>query len=229
MRRRLSQHLRCPECRLHVPLCLCRLLPSIATRTHVVLVLHALELQRPSNTGRLAVRCLPNSRIVLRGAHPPPLPTPENPKPETVTWPEGTDPVLLFPHAEAQPLADVAARAPRPLTLIVPDGTWTQAIRMRKRTPGLAGVPAVRLPDDLVSAYRLRHDERPAHVSTLEAIAHALGILEGAAARERLLYIERVMVERTLWMQGRLAADQVTGGIPAGVHFNGLAVPAPES
>ena len=54
-------------------------------------------------------------------------------------------------------------------------------------------------------------------MSTLEAIAHALGILEGPAIAEALLDIHRLAVERTLWTKGRLARDLVWGGIPAGV------------
>ena len=47
--------------------CLCGLLPRVETRTRVVLVLHQLEDHKTSNTGRLALLCLPNSEIVFRG------------------------------------------------------------------------------------------------------------------------------------------------------------------
>ena len=73
--------------------------------------------------------------------------------------------------------------SPRPITLVVPDGTWSQAVRARRRIPGLADIPCAALPPGLVSTYRLRHDPRAGRVSTLEAIAHALGVLEGPAHR----------------------------------------------
>jgi hypothetical protein len=39
-------------------------------------------------------------------------------------------------------------------------------------------------------------------VSTLEAIAHALGILEDPGLREALLAVQRLMTERTLQTRG---------------------------
>jgi DTW domain-containing protein YfiP len=205
MRKPITGEHRCQGCRMQRALCICALVPRLATRTHLVLVLHQLEVGKPTNTGRLAVDCLPNSRIVIRGAGN-----------AAVTWPDDATPVLLFPHEDAEPIERWRG-SDRPVALVVPDGTWSQAIRVRRRVPGLAGVPAARLPDGMVSRYRLRHDPRPGHVSTLEAIAAALRVLEtdgGDDLERRLLEIERIMVERTLWSAGKLRAPEVTGGIP---------------
>src|SRR5215510_6256239 len=68
--RRAKPHLRCADCRMHRSLCICALLPRIATRTRVVLVLHQLEARKPTNTGALAARCLENSVVVYRGRAP---------------------------------------------------------------------------------------------------------------------------------------------------------------
>jgi DTW domain-containing protein YfiP len=198
---------------MHRQVCVCALLPSIATRTKVVLLLHQLELRKTTNTGRLALRCLPNSALVLRGRQdeglslPGPVAAP--------TWlGEAARPVLLFPGLDARPLGEFVDPTAPPLTLIVPDGTWSQASRMRRRVPGLDALPCARLPETLISSYRLRHDPRPGRLSTLQAIAHALGILESAAIEEQLLHILQVSVERTLWTKGRLDAALVTGGVP---------------
>lgn len=215
MRRRSNVLVRCPSCRMQQALCICSLVPRLVTRTHLVLVLHQAELGKPTNTGRLAVDCLPNSRIIVRGEG---APTERDrpSDPAEVTWPPDSDPVLLFPHEDAEPLERWCG-ADRPVALIVPDGTWQQAIRARKRMRGLQGVPTAQLPGGLVSRYRLRHDPRPGHVSTLEAIAAALAILEGdrgPAVHQALTRIQDVMVERTLWSAGKLATAEVTGGIP---------------
>jgi DTW domain-containing protein YfiP len=79
-------------------------------------------------------------------------------------------------------------------------------------------LPCVALPPIVRSSYRLRHDRRPDRVSTIEAVALALRILEGPAAADPLERIFRIMVDRTLWTNGRLATGEVTGGIPAGVR-----------
>jgi DTW domain-containing protein YfiP len=197
---------RCPMCLLHRSLCICALVPTVATRTRVVLVVHQLELRKPTNTGRLAARCLPNSAVLLRGGGAPADPS--------AAWAADPFPVLLYPERDARP-ADQWRDSPVPITLIVPDGTWRQAARARRRIPGLARIPSVQLPA-AASAYRLRQAVRPGRLSTMEAVACALGALEGPEVEAQLIHILRVMVDRTLWTNGRLSSDQVTGGIPEG-------------
>src|SRR5262245_49682423 len=104
----LARLRRCADCCLHRSLCLCALVPRVATRTRVVLVMHQLELNKPTNTGRLAVRCLPNSEVLVRGReaeHRLPVQLPGVP-------------LLLYPHAGAQPLERWAGSA-LPVTLVV--------------------------------------------------------------------------------------------------------------
>jgi DTW domain-containing protein YfiP len=212
---------RCVHCRMVRHDCLCDLIPRIETRTRVVLVLHQLEDRKTSNTGRLAHRCLSNSEIVIRGdpararlAHAarvaarigaPPAPTSEDLDDGAASpvmaaardWTAHGDPVLLFPHPDARPI-EAWRDHPRPLTLIVPDGTWRQGQRVRHRTPGLAGIPCASIARVAPSRYRLRTTYDPARLATLEAIAEALGVLEGDGPRQALLAIFDVMVERSL-------------------------------
>src|SRR5687767_12491627 len=202
----LARIRRCDHCFLHRSLCLCALIPRLQTRTRLVLVIHQLELNKPTNTGRLAARCLPNSEILVRGRA----------ADHRATAPFAGTPLLLFPHADAQPL-ERWRDSPLPVTLIVPDGTWRQAARARRRVAGAEQIPCVALPGP-GSGYRLRQATRPGRLSTLEAIARALGILEGPAVEEALLHIHQVMVDRTLWTNGRLSSAAVTGGIPDGVQ-----------
>lgn len=182
---------RCARCRLVLCHCLCDLIPRVETRTHVVLILHQMEERKTSNTGLLALRCLPNSTLVIRG-------TPGHPI-EGSRWKQGgdTDTVLLFPHPDARPI-DSWRDHPRPITLVVPDGTWRQAQRVRRRVPGLVHVPCALVTRAAPSAYRLRTTWDPKRLATLESIAEALGVLEGPAVREELLRIFDVMVERSL-------------------------------
>jgi DTW domain-containing protein YfiP len=199
---------RCPDCHLHRSLCLCALVPRLDTRTRVVLIVHELELRKPTNTGQLAARCLVNSALCQRGAG--------APADLSAAWSADAVPLLLYPDAGAQPLA-LWRDHPAPVTLIVPDGTWRQAARTRHRIPGLRDLPCVSLPGAVPSVNRLRRSVRPGRLSTLEAIARALGILEGPPVEEALLHILRVMVDRMLWSHGGLPTAEVTGGIPPGV------------
>ncbi len=97
---------------------------------------------------------------------------------------------------------------------MVADGTWRQTTRMVRRDPTLSRLPRIRLPEGPPSRYRLRTHPDPARVSTLEAIARALGVLEGADVQRRLEALFDIMVERTLWTRGELPEPEVSGGIP---------------
>jgi DTW domain-containing protein YfiP len=212
MSRRDNAHVRCPRCRLHESLCLCPLVPRIETRTRLLLVMHRYEDRKTTNTGRLATLCLPNSEVVVRGH--------ENEASGPLPVPVGSQPVLLFPAEDAEPIAPFATSA-KPVTLIVPDGTWRQASKARKRVPGLRDVPCVTLPAGRASHYQLRVDAHEHGLATMEAIARALGVLEGEAGAQvqrGLEQIFRTMVERTLWSRGALDRAAVTGGIPEGAR-----------
>jgi DTW domain-containing protein YfiP len=196
---------------MHESLCLCAILPRVETRTRLVLVIHRYEDRKPTNTGRLAAECLANSEVVVRG---------HEAQPSTeLAFPAGSQPVLLFPHEDAEPLERFAASS-RPVALIVPDGTWRQASKVRNRVPGLRDVPCATLPRGARSTYRLRVDAHEEGLATIEAIARALRILEGERGEgvERALeWVFHAMVERTLWARGSVEAAEVTGGIPDGV------------
>jgi DTW domain-containing protein YfiP len=122
---------------------------------------------------------------------------------------------LLFPAEDALPLARWKDSA-LPLTLIVPDGTWSQASRARRRVAGLAELPCVTLPEGPPSGYGLRHTVGAGRLSTMEAIARALGVLDGPEVERALLDLHRLIVERTLWTNGRIAPAQMTVELPPG-------------
>jgi DTW domain-containing protein YfiP len=88
---------------------------------------------------------------------------------------------LLFPGEGAVPADEVATAPP---VLVVIDGTWLQADRMLRDNPTLAALPRVGLVHDRESGYAgLRREPAPGHLSTIEAVALALGALERDPAR----------------------------------------------
>lgn len=205
-RRNRSDH-RCGRCRMHTALCLCALLPRVQTRTRVVVVVHHVEARKPSNTGRLATLCLAGSELWVRG---------EPGAPQVAFEPEvGRRALLLFPHPDAPPLAP-AAGSSEPVTLVVPDGSWRQAAKVRARVHGCAALPCVSLPVPERSRYRLRAEPHAHCLSTFEAIVAALAILEGDEAVAALQPVLATMVERSLWARGTVPRGEVTGGVPAG-------------
>jgi DTW domain-containing protein YfiP len=84
--------------------------------------------------------------------------------------------------------------------LVVLDATWSQARRMFRKLGGLRGLPILRLPDAAMPAARLRESPAPGKVSTIEAIARALRLLEGdevAVPLERLFDLAVVRAHET--------------------------------
>jgi DTW domain-containing protein YfiP len=195
---------------MHRGLCVCALIPSLETRTRLVLVLHRFEDFKPTNTGRLAAECITNSAIVLRGDR-----AIRNPPLEL---PSGTQPLILFPARDAILLETAAAASPLPVTLIVPDGSWRQAARVRHRVPGLSALPCVALGPGAPSSYRLRTESDPRHLSTIEAVARAFGVLEGPEVQRAIERPFHAMIDRMLWVRGLLDAGAVAGGIPTGAE-----------
>lgn len=110
---------------------------------------------------------------------------------------------LLLLEPRGAPLDEVAAADPRPATLIVPDGTWRQAWRAVTREPALAAATRVRLPEGPPTRYRLRDSGAPDRLATLEAVARALGVLDGPEVQAHLEAVFDAWVERTLRLRGR--------------------------
>jgi DTW domain-containing protein YfiP len=99
---------------------------------------------------------------------------------------------LLFPEGEPTTVRP----EPPPTQLVVLDATWSQARRMYRKLNALRGLPILRLPDIPVSAARLRESPGGGRVSTIEAIAGALRLLEGDAVAEPLEALFAVAVDR---------------------------------
>lgn len=181
-------------------LCICASIEtcrqSLETRTRIVILMHHRELVRTTNTARLAQLALKDCEIRVRGRKDSPL------NPEGVIDP-ARQALFLYPTEDAQELTpSMIAAFDRPVTLIVPDGTWAQASKVAKREPFLLGVPRVKLTPTQSSQYGLRRNPKANGLATFEAIAQALGLLEGPKVREQLERLFGVMVNRTLWSRG---------------------------
>jgi DTW domain-containing protein YfiP len=90
--------------------------------------------------------------------------------------------MVLFP-GEGSVAAEALASSPPPVLFAV-DGTWHQADKMLRLNPRLAALPRVSVSSARPSGYGdLRREPEPGHLPTIEAVALALGALEGDPAR----------------------------------------------
>ncbi|MGZ3775156.1 MAG: tRNA-uridine aminocarboxypropyltransferase [Pseudobdellovibrionaceae bacterium] len=185
----------CPVCFLNRSLCICELFPQLDLKTRVCLVIHAKELKRTTNTGRLALKCLPNSEMRVRGDTKETLDLSNLLRSDYRT-------LLFYPSNEAVELNQAYVDLdPRPIQLIVPDGNWRQASKVHYRHHELKNIPRVMIKTPNPSKLHLRAESTPEGMATLQAIAHALGIIEGANVKDSLLRVYDAKLERTL--QGR--------------------------
>lgn len=175
--------------------CFCDGIPRIEATTRIVLVMHCREGRKLTNTGRLVALALPGSEIIEHGR--------PGEATSVLDVPHVADPgrqvYLLFPTEAAQTLSRAEVQADgRPVTLVVPDGTWRQAKRMPRRVAGLHGLPHRCLPAGPPSRYRLRSTPHSGQLATCEAVSRALGIVECEALQARLNELFDRMVESTL-------------------------------
>ena len=140
---------------------------------------HPRERDMPIGTARMAKLCLPQSELHVG-----------------IRWGESaafakaiSDPtrpaILLSPGPTAK---DILREPPEgPVTLVVVDGTWSQAKVVVRDNPALQALPRYAFSTPEPSQYRIRKEPRAEYVSTIEALMHVLGVLEGDPARFRAL------------------------------------------
>jgi DTW domain-containing protein YfiP len=163
----------CRRCLRPEAFCCCRGLVPVAARTRVVILQHPREARLAICSAWLAHVALAGSEL-HRGVR-----FDRDPRARAAIDAPGA--ALLFPGPGATPVEAVAA--PPPVLLVV-DGTWPQADKLLRGNPSLAALPRLSLAPARPSGYgELRREPAPGHLSTIEAIAAALGALEGGAER----------------------------------------------
>ena len=182
----------CPRCLRPTTHCLCALIPSLDSRTRVLLLQHPSEVSHALNTARLATAGLNNAQLVVGEVFD---------DLTTLLNPPGYQARLLFPADDAQPL-QAYAPGDLPLLLVVPDGTWRKARKLLHLNPLLAALPRVALADCGISRYRLRKAPGPGALSTVEAIVQALQVMEAPASFELLLKPFEALIEGQIAAMG---------------------------
>ncbi len=188
----------CCRCLRPITHCLCALIPSLDSRTRVLLLQHPSEVNHALNTARLAALGLNNAQLLVGEVFD---------DLATLLSPPGYQARLLFPADDAQPLCTYAS-SDQPLLLVVPDGTWRKARKLLHLNPLLAALPRVTLAAGGVSRYRLRKAPGPGALSTVEAIAQALQVLEAPRSFEALLAPFEALIDGQIAAMGRAVFEK---------------------
>jgi DTW domain-containing protein YfiP len=164
----------CVHCQRPQLTCLCALVRPTPHRTEVLVLQHPQEQRQAKNSVALLRLSLAHCEVVVGERFAPEVLRSLLQRPERDTR-------LLYPDvpaAPAPPAPEVAADAA--LRLVVIDATWRKSLRMLLEHPALAALPRLALDAPVPTRYRaIRAARRADQVSTLEATAQALAMLEG--------------------------------------------------
>lgn len=186
----------CEVCRLHPERCICDVLPQLALKTKVSLIIHAKELKRTTNSGSLALKALVNSEMYVRGEGTGKLDL-------SKLLDQSYIPLFFYPSEDAVELTqEFVEGLEKPVHLIVPDGNWRQAAKVQKRHPELHGVQAVKITAKNESLQHLRREHFAEGMSTLQAIACALKFIEGENVYQSLDFLYQAKLKATLRGRG---------------------------
>src|SRR5262249_29032421 len=152
----------------------------INARTELVLLRHAKETWRTSNTGRISALALERCEVLEVGAKGADRDAFELRIAELL---EATGRIyLLYPGPGVEPPRFESAGDR--LRLSGPEGFGHQVRRLLRRGRGWANLPRLSFPGE--HALRLRRPPNPDGMSTIEAIARALGAIEGEVIEQQL-------------------------------------------
>jgi DTW domain-containing protein YfiP len=167
----MAKRVRCERCQRPQALCYCAQLSPLDNVWPIWILQHPAEARHALGTARIAALGLRECTLALSEqtdtAHPFATAEPA--------------PALIYPGPTSRPLHELVDTPRRPLLFI--DATWRKSRRMLMENPWLEALPRYALSAPPPSRYRIRREPNPEAISTLEAIVHCLGLLEGDATR----------------------------------------------
>lgn len=178
--------------------CFCADIPSLPTRTRVVVVRHRTEVHRSSNTGWLVGRALQNASVHDFGLLGHPLDLREHVGPHA--WVLG--PGAPVPAVRTDAPAGRVANEHGPV-MVVLDGSWAQVRTMRARIPPLPSLATLTLSGPDAATPRMRRPLQEGYLATIEAVAAALEWFGDERAGHELRTVFAIQVARMRQMRGR--------------------------
>lgn len=162
---------RCAQCQRPLPQCYCHLITTLANRWPVWIYQHPQESRHALGTARIAALGLTHCTLLSSA----------QPATAECFASAAVIPALIYPSADALPLAALSSGPVQPLLFL--DATWRKSRRLLLESPWLQSLPRYALPATQPSRYRIRREPQPNALATLEAIVQALAIVEGDGSR----------------------------------------------
>jgi len=200
---RVKRKPRCGGCGLPPVTCLCAELPRMRVDTPLVILQHARERYKPTNTGRLFARMVENVTVLSWGPREPAF-DPGPLRDPSIDW------MLLYPRVGA-PTLDPSWKEARGRRrgFVLLDGSWGQCSRVSRRLPELAALPCVSLPPGSPSFWTVRTQHLEEGRSTFEAALQVVELFEGATTAAPLRRAFATLTARMLHLKGKLPSPEV--------------------
>lgn len=177
----------CSRCSRPQKVCLCPYLPvrPLQISTHLYIIQHPAEESKVLRTVPLLAACLPPDKCTVKIGRR--FSEERDIELSTVCRDSGT--LILYPGAEATNLEEFILDAPvYPSTIILIDGTWSQAKDIFYKNSLFRLPKQVQLKTSICSQYVIRMQPTNRCLSTLECAAAALSVLEkNSCIQETLL------------------------------------------
>ncbi|XP_055980607.1 tRNA-uridine aminocarboxypropyltransferase 2 [Sorex fumeus] len=167
----------CGRCSRPIKVCLCPFLPvhPLHISTHLYIIQHPAEENKVLRTVPLLAACLPQDKCKVKIGRR--FSEERDPELSSICQKSGT--LILYPGAEAANLEEFILDSPiYPSTLIIIDGTWSQAKDIFYKNSLFRLPQQVQLKTSVSSQYVIRTQPTNWCLSTLECAAVALSILE---------------------------------------------------
>ncbi|XP_049627371.1 tRNA-uridine aminocarboxypropyltransferase 2 [Suncus etruscus] len=167
----------CSRCSRPQKVCLCPFLPvhPLHISTHLYIIQHPAEVSKVLRTVPLLAACLPQEKCKVKIGRR--FSEERDPELSSICQKSGT--LILYPGAEAANLEEFIVDSPiYPSTIIIIDGTWTQAKDIFYKNSLFRLPKQVQLKTSVSSQYVIRTQPTNWCLSTLECAAVALSILE---------------------------------------------------
>lgn len=161
---------RCLGCYLPASSCLCSDKPNVKAAAVFWLLTHNDEYYKPTNTGRLIIDSIQDSRVFKWSR------TDPDPDFMNALSDQAYAPCIVFPSGDShqERMVESTAFAGKTPAFIILDGTWRQARRMFRLSRYLDHLPVIEPSSGAVSRYQLRQSAEEHHLCTAEVAAAIL-------------------------------------------------------
>ena len=189
----------CKQCNFSLSTCICSAITRVNNQTQVIILQHPNEAKVSKNTAQLLALGLTHCKII-RGENNQDFACLQNLPIESS--------VLLYPSESAVKLDRPNSKENlQEIThLIVIDGTWNKAFKILQLTPLLQQFKTVSFSHIPTNRYAIRKAPRADSLSTLEAVAHSLWLIEALNPAPLYGLLEELIKKQTQHMPAHVKA-----------------------